>query len=96
MNNKIGIDKLFFQDVKTGKTQEIKRVRDASLYSDDSTKQTTAPLFELTDGDLTIDLKDCYIYKWHRIRKGKRYLFYKKEKISLMRDFFKKIFGIKI
>lgn len=50
----------------------------------------------LSDGSLTIDISDISISKYHRKRKGKRYLIYRCEEYKLFDDFKSKVFGVKM
>lgn len=47
----------------------------------------------LSDGELSIDISNQIIKKYHRKRKGKRYLVYICEEYSLFDDFKSKVLG---
>lgn len=49
----------------------------------------------LSNGELTLDISDTLVRKYHRKRKGKRYLTYYVEEYLLFDDFKHEVFGIK-
>lgn len=50
----------------------------------------------LSDGESSFDLSNIMIKKFHRKRKGKRYLVYFYKEYSLYEDFIINVFGAKI
>jgi len=49
-------------------------------------------IFELTDGQTSLDLSNVYITKYYKKKKGKKYKYYYCYKNSLMKDFLEKVF----
>lgn len=62
-------------------------------YAND--KDQTFPRVEMTNGEVTFDLKLVLGRKYHKTRKGKRYIYTYYEEFNFCDDFFEKVLGIK-
>lgn len=95
MNTKIGLSNIKIID-KDGNEKELATgVVECGVDTGNKESETVNGIF-LSNGELSIDISNKTIKKYHRKRKGKRYLVYFYEEYSLFDDFKSKVFGEKI
>ena len=94
MNNKTGLSNLKYID-EDGNVQDIASgVPEIGVDISNKEDASVDGMF-LSDGEVTFDIPDILIKKYHRKKKGKRYLPYYVEEYLLFDDFKYKVFGIK-
>lgn len=95
MNTKIGLSNLKFIDADGNEKEIESGVIECGVDMGDKESESVEGIF-LSDGELSINVSNQIIKKYHRKRKGKRYLVYFCEEYYLFDDFKSKVFGTKI
>lgn len=97
INTKFGVSNLKYLD-KDGNEYDMTSVKELDIGVDASNEESKNinEIFLINDGTLSFDITDVPLKKYHRKRKGKRYLTYYYEEYSLFDDFKNKVFGTKI
>lgn len=94
MDNKMGLSNLKFIDEDGNEKEIASGVAEIGVDISNKEDASVDGMF-LSDGEVTFDISDTLIKKYHRKKKGKRYLPYYVEEYLLFDDFKHKVFGIK-
>lgn len=95
MNTKLGLSNLKFIDEDGSEKDIASGVIECGIDITSQKDKSANGLF-LVDGEVSINISNATIKKYHRKRKGKKYLVYYYEEYSLFDDFQNKVFGKKI
>ncbi len=95
MNNKIRLSNIKFIDENGNEKELSSGIVECGVDIGNKESESANGIF-LSDGELSIDISNKMVKKFHRKRKGKRYLIYSYEEYSLFDDFKSKVFGAKI